>query len=286
MKKKLIFISLFVFLSSWACEKPPSQTELVTTINPFKQIIQPLLGDDLKIQALMPPGASPHTFQLKPSQIKLVERAGILFTGHANLDRWADDLPAQKKIELIPLIPEQDVLYFDDTKTEADPHFWTDPLTVHDMLPVLKDSLLKYTSMNIRHLEENTGKFSAELLSLHDEIAGRLASFQGNAVVLSHPFFYYYLKRYGFKIAAIIELHPGKHPTPKSVEKMIESMIKNNVKIILTHPAHSDDVARLLSESTGIPVCKMDPLGSSPHIKTYQDLIRFNTDKLLETLNE
>ncbi len=160
-----------------------------------------------------------------------------------------------------------------------------DPLAVQALLPRLTDYLIKFTTLDPNELKINMDRFSFDLSDLHREIETKTMPHKGTGVILSHPFFNYYLKRYGFRIVGIIEKLPGQHPTPKSLQKMIDNLINNDVKIILTHPAHADDIAGLISESAGIPVCEMDPMGMNKQIKTYQDLIRFNTKLLLESLN-
>jgi zinc/manganese transport system substrate-binding protein len=153
------------------------------------------------------------------------------------------------------------------------------------MLPGLQNILEKHTTLDRKSLEYNTNRFAADLQRLHEETEQITAPCRGTAVVISHPFFRYYLKRYGFRIIEIIEPHPGKQPTPRTVEILLKSIEENNVQIIMTHPSHTDDIARLLAESADIPICRMDPLGADSRIRNYPDLIRLNTNKILESLN-
>jgi zinc transport system substrate-binding protein len=207
-----------------------------------------------------------------------------LFSGGKNLDNWAVDLQVKNKIELITIIPDEYLQKFADDHS-IDPHFWTDPLAVRAMLPRLGEILNKYTSIDSGQIRANISSFSDQLVKLNNEIAVLTEPHQHTAVVLSHPFFRYYLLRYGFEIAGIIEHHPGHQPTAKSVEKMIRNLLSKNVKLILTHPAHADDIARLLSESANIPICGLDPMGMDLRVNSYPELIRFNTKKILESLN-
>ena len=275
---------IILVLSIYSCTKKENSTTITTTIHPFKLIIQEITGPDYPVHNLMPASASPHTFRLRPSDLRNLEYTRILFSGGQNLDNWASNLPVKKNIKLTSIIADKYLQKFTDDHS-LDPHFWTDPLAVRAMLPKLGKILIKHTSIDSNRIRANISSFSDDLAELNAEIAVLTEPHQNTAVVLSHPFFRYYLLRYGFKIAGIIEHHPGHHPTAKSVEKMIQNLMSKNVKLILTHPAHADDIADLLSESANIPVCKLDPMGKNPQINSYRELILFNTKLILENLN-
>lgn len=277
-------LSIILVISFFSCTIKENLTTITTTIHPFKLIIQELTGPDYPVHNLMPASASPHTFRLRPSDLRNMKNTQILFSAGKNLDNWVADLQVKNKIELNKIIPDEYLQKFSEDQS-VDPHFWTDPLTVSAMLLALGEILIKHTSIDSNRIRANVASFSDKLAALNTEIAVLTEPHQNTAVVLSHPFFRYYLLRYGFKIAGIIEHHPGHHPTAKSVEIMIRNLLSKNVKLILTHPAHADDIADLLSESASIPVCKLDPMGMNPQINSYRELILFNTKLILENLN-
>jgi zinc transport system substrate-binding protein len=284
--KKIYYHLLVIFLGLCisSCAKYDNSTTITTTIQPFKLIIQEITGPEYTIHNLMPASASPHTFRLRPSDLRNMENTQILFSGGKNLDNWAADLQVKNKIELNQIIPDGYLQRFADDHS-LDPHFWTDPLAVRAMLPKLGELLIKHSSIDSNRIRANISSFSHDLAELNNEIAVLTGPHKQTPVVLSHPFFRYYLLRYGFKIAGIIEHHPGHQPTAKSVEEMIRNLLSKNVKLILTHPAHADDIADLLSEAANIPVCQLDPVGKNPQIDSYHELILFNTKLIVENLN-
>lgn len=267
-----------------ACSQEKIRHDYVTTIHPFQQIIQPLLGETAKIAKIVPPGASPHTFSLKPSDLKLTESALALFVGHEHLDRWAYEIPDVARIELMSLIPQNLLLFFDQARHDPDPHFWTDPLLVRSMLPAIAARLVHLQPQDSLQIDQNLKLFMADLDQLNNEVEQKLASVSGAGVVLAHPSFRYYLLRYHFQIIDIIEPHAGSDPTPRAIQEKIEHYKQQKVKLILTQAAHSDQTARLISEATGIPLVRIDPLGGNKGEITYREIIMSATDKIAEAL--
>lgn len=62
---------------------------VVTTIFPLADIAEELGGDKVNVSYLLPPGASPHTFEPTVDQARLVSEADLFVFIGAGLDNWA-----------------------------------------------------------------------------------------------------------------------------------------------------------------------------------------------------
>src|SRR5690606_16416946 len=97
---------------------------------------------------LLPAGASPHTFEPRPSQIRDVARADLIISNGARLDDWIEPLiaagnPQAERLVLangVPLLPWSEPSGDGDPDDHAhhhgafDPHIWLDPVLVKDDL--------------------------------------------------------------------------------------------------------------------------------------------------------
>ena len=284
--KKYVFILLLLFTSLvW------SKPRYATTIKPFEEILKAVVGDQGTVFSILPPGASPHTYELIPSDVKRVAKAKALFYGSPDLDKWALVFYKRNKIELMSLVPQEkklDIKYYygkNEGKTlGTDPHFWTDPLTVKAMLPTLTDTLCGLDPEGSEHYRKNALLFSAHLDSLNDKISELLTPLENKSVLLSHPFLQYYLKQYHFNLVGVIESVPGTEPTTKEIMQIIKKTRKEKAKAILTHHQHSDRPAVVIAESTGIQIYELDPIGGKVNRQTYDEILLFNTHKILEAL--
>ncbi len=280
IKKILLLVSFFQLILA-------AQPEYVTTIHPFKEILKRVVGERGKVICLLPPGSSPHTYRISPSEVKTIESADALFYGAKNLDEWAIEYSNPNKIELLSLLPADSLLSIYTIKNEnvgIDPHFWTDPLLVKILLQQLTAKLCGIDPGGCKIYKTNAEQFSAELEIIHSEINKNLVQVKKREVILSHPFFQYFFKRYNFTIAGIIEPIPGKEPTPRDLKELIDIAIKNDVRSIFTHGQLHDTAARLLSESTGIEVYTLDPIGGVDESESYIDMLMYNTGIILKAM--
>ncbi|MEE4310569.1 MAG: metal ABC transporter substrate-binding protein [candidate division KSB1 bacterium] len=291
-----IFVKTFVTLCAFLCiSDVQSQSRYITTIHPFETILMSIVGDHGHVSKLLPPGASPHTYELRPSDMRHVASATAFVVGGENLDDWALNLSNPHIIELLHLIPSDSLIRIETHGRKPhgdhhhhhagiDPHFWTDPLLVKSMIPGIVDTLCALDPDGRAVYRENAGVFMSGLDSLHVQITEILEPHVGSAVMLSHPFFQYFLKRYGFRLAGIVETSPGTEPSPKELRKNISMIVNEDVRAIFTHPQLSNRPALLIAESTDVKICELDPIGGVGGRMTYEELMIHNARKIAEIL--
>lgn len=68
------------------------QNKVAATIFPIYDITRTIAGDEFEVVLLLPPGASPHTFDPQPSVLKDLTNSKALFAIGNNLDDWSHDL--------------------------------------------------------------------------------------------------------------------------------------------------------------------------------------------------
>ena len=274
-----------------------AQPHFVTTIPPFQFIIKEITGERADVYCIIPPGASPHTYEMRASDMRSVEKADALFMGNENLDRWALKFKTKKRCELVDLIPAEYRLVFDNHKSHfhkvqghshdhdgVDPHFWSDPLAVKAILPALTAYLSELDPPGKPVYEENMTAFSGQLDSLDTQIKTLLKPVKGHTVILSHPFFRYFFNRYDLHLAGIVEIAAGTEPSPKDLVKVIKIIKDEKVKAIFTHPQLSDRPSQIIAEAAGIYCVMLDPLGGVEGKASYKELLLANTHTILEAL--
>ena len=171
MFNKLILI-FFLLTSSLT-----AQIKIATTLHPFKEIIQKVVGDRGEVIAILRPSFSPHTYEVSPSEVNEVESADALFYGSDNLDGWIKKLANNRKIELIKLIPNaalHNVTTIEGKVVGTDPHFWSDPLLVKILLEEIAKELCKVDAEGCNVYENNAELFSNELDRLYEKIKSKL----------------------------------------------------------------------------------------------------------------
>jgi len=264
----------------------------VATIPPLAAMLSEVVGERGDVTCLLSPGASPHTYEPKPSDIKMVEKATGFFFAQKSLDGWALSFQQANRIEAFELVPEDmrremTVSHHHNghhSGDSPDGHFWTSPLTVKAALPELVDELARLDPAGAALYKANAESFAAELDVLHCEVADMLRPFAGEYLLLVHPSFLYFMADYGLELGGVVEPSPGKEPTPKSMLGLIEIARERDIEAIFTEPQLPEEPVQVLAEETGLPVYVLDPLGGAPGRATYEELILYNAETIVKAL--
>jgi zinc transport system substrate-binding protein len=260
----------------------------VTTIPPFEMILRPVVEGRGTTERLLAPGASPHTYDPAPSDLRATSRATALVYGAAALDGWAATLPAERRLVLVDLLPADAQLAFDAPGAEGppavDPHFWTDPQAVRRLLPVLADTLCAMDAAGCPTYRANADTFAAELTALDARLRSLLTPVRETPVFLARPFFRYFLRRYGPRLVGVVEPRPGTAPTPRQLHRLVRRARASGARAVLTQQALSGRAARAVAEPLALPLVPLDPLGGTAGRTTYADLLLTNARILRDSL--
>ena len=257
---------------------------VVTTIDPFRAIIEPVTAGRARVVELLPSGASPHTYEPRPSDLRTVTSAFAFFYGARQLDGWAARMG--RSVEMFDWVPDSLQLQsHDHAHTGADPHFWMDPGTVEAILPALTDTLCSLDEAGCAAYRANAERFSIRLHVLDDSLKTLLSPVRGKAILLSHPFLGYFARRYGLVVAGIVEEIPGSEPSPQDMQRMVQEARNSDAAAIFTQPQLPARAARAVAEVVGLPVIELNPLGTGSGADvSYEELLYYNARKIVSAL--
>ncbi len=282
-----------LILAVAGCGEPTSRSandapHYVTTIPPFEMILRPLVEGRGTVDRLLDPGASPHTYDPTPSDLRTVTEATALVYGAEHLDGWSADLSADRRFALVDLLPADVRLSFADESGHyagtTDPHFWTDPLAVRRLLPALTDTLCAIDADGCATYRANADSFATTLAALDTRLQSMTAPIRETPVLLAQPFFRYFLRRYGPRLMGVVQVQSGAGPTPRALHRLVERAEASGARAILSQRQLSPRVAAAVGEPLSLPLIELDPLGGTEGRTTYQALMIANARLLRDSL--
>ena len=88
---QLTRLFLFLFLTVAFCSRAAASGNVVVSITPLHSLVQAVMGETGEAVLLQKGGESPHTFRLKPSDIKTLEESEVFFYIHPDLENTLAD---------------------------------------------------------------------------------------------------------------------------------------------------------------------------------------------------
>ncbi len=165
-----------------------------------------------------------------------------------------------------------------------DPHFYTDPLLVQALLPALVERLSEIDPGGSAVYSANAAAFGTELAALDRELQARFARLYGTPVLMFHPSFVYFIRRYGLVYGGSIEPYPGSEPSPRYLQQIVEQLRAAGARAVFSETLLPAAPAQAVAEAAGIPVVELDPAcgNSGRSYKDYRDWLLYNAG-LIET---
>ena len=269
---------------------------VVASIFPIADLVKQVGGDYVEVTTIIPPGASPHTFEPKPSLVKKIHASRVLFLVGAGLEFWAEKFIKSSKNRLHTVVLSEGVSLIGITdhhhqdkenhphgESFANPHIWLDPEITRTIISKIVTTLGELDTEHENYYKQNGSRFEDELEKLDGLIRSTVSQFKTKKYVAFHPAWAYFARRYGLESVGTIEETPGKNPTPRYIKRIIEQIKAHEIQAVFAEPQLNPKVAEVIAKEANVTVLLLDPLGG-PGLRgrsTYLDLMRYNL-KILE----
>ncbi len=260
---------------------------VAASIAPLADFTHQVGGDHVQVITLVPPGASPHTFELSPSQVEQMARARVLVLNGVGLEYWADRLVAgagNPSLIVVDTSQGIEILEGDGDGAGGNPHIWLDPQNAIVQVSHIQDALIQADPTHADDYRTNAAQYIHQLEQLDQEIADEVATWSKRQFIAFHPAWIYFARRYGLEQAAVIQRSPGREPSPAEVAHIIETAQRIGVRAIFAEPQFSAKAAHTIAEESGAHVLFLDPLGSSLCDPCYPNLMRYNVAQMAKAL--
>ncbi len=269
----IILLFLFTTIIFSGCTKSNYQDNkpsVVVSIVPQLGFVKNIAGTHINTNVMVPSNADPHSYEPKPSQMKVLSKAKIYFKVGSGLEfelAWMNRLIAinpsmniidcAKGIKLIDF-REEHPDHENAHGTGKDPHIWMSPPNAITMVNNITDGLIQVDPENGSYYEENRKKYVQNLTELDKNIREKLSKVKNRAFLVYHPSYGYFAQEYNLTMLTIEE--EGKEPTASDLAIITKKAQENNIKVVFASPQFNPQSARVLAKAIKGKVILIDPL--------------------------
>lgn len=281
MHKKLIYIFIFALIGACTPHQQADENTLYVSILPLRSLVGKIVGDDFKIEVLVPPGASPETFEPTPRQFIGLNRAEIIFnvglidfetTLLSKIEDRGKVVNLSQGIELTagscshtcPHAKQAVHDGHDTSHTEThshahgvDPHVWTSPRALQKMAENAYAAIRRAYPDSVKY-EANYKRLQADLQALDARTGEKIAQSGIEYFIIYHPALTYYARDYGIRQVAIEA--DGKEPSAKQLTQIIRQAREDGVRRILYQSQFPASAVEIIARDIDAEYVEVDPL--------------------------
>ncbi|MCF5859713.1 zinc ABC transporter substrate-binding protein ZnuA [Aeromonas veronii] len=280
-----------LFTALLAVSLPVRAIEVLTTIKPLGFIAAAITDGVSEPKVLLPTGASPHDFSLRPSDIRNINSAGLVVWVGPELEGFmAKPLAnhphalALTQVEGMPLFnyatqDSHDSHDHDDHDHAAhehgdhdegheghhhegvDPHIWLGPTQAKVIAKAIASELGKLDPANQARYDANLAAFDTKVDVKDKVIAGQMKAVNEKGYFVFHEAYGYWERHYGMSSKGHFTVSPERRPGAKTLVDIRKALEEKQASCIYAEPQFSPAVIESVARNTGAKVLLLDEVG-------------------------
>lgn len=252
-----------------------ADVRVLTSIKPLQLIAAAVQDGAGRPDVLLPPGASPHDYALRPSDVRRLREAALfywigpdleVFLGRV-LESRAQPSVALQRLDGLHLrhfdgAPAADEEHDQDhLPGSLDAHLWLAPDNARAIAARMAADLAAADPDNSARYRANLAAFEQRLAQLDGRLRTRLAPLAGKPFFVFHEGFDYFEEAYGLQHAGVFAVSAEVQPGARHVAAMRERLKAAGPSCVFSEPPLRPRLAQTLSAGLPVRLAELDALG-------------------------
>jgi zinc transport system substrate-binding protein len=268
------FVAIFLLIGSAQAE-----VKVLTSVKPL-QLIAAAVQDGVAVpEVLLPPGASPHNYALRPSDVRKVQSVDLVYWIGPDMEGF---LPRVLKGRTLPSVAVQDLPglklrhFAEDNHSHAeeadehdhdhrpgslDAHLWLSPINARVIATKMAADLSAADPANAARYQSNLKAFDERLDALDLRLKARLAGIAGKPYFVFHEAFDYFEDAYGLKHTGVFSVAAEVQPGAQHVAAMRTRLQEVGKTCVFSEPPLRPRLAETLVAGLPVKLAELDALG-------------------------
>jgi len=257
---------------------------VVVTLKPIHSLVAGVMEGVGTPTRLLPDGASPHTFQIKPSILKQLNQADLIIWVGPSLETFMVKaiektdpqygtltLSALPKIEKLPQRQGREWEGHCDgcdhghdhgaNTGNMDPHLW---LSVDNAIIIVDEIAKTLSTIDPLHATKynaNAANRKQELLRLKSDLQTMLAPVHTVPFLVYHDGYQYFEHEFDLNAKGTVLINPHLPLSAYGLKKIKEQIESQKIKCVFRETEFTDKLIQQSLKDTSVKIAELDPLG-------------------------
>ncbi|EST17807.1 periplasmic solute binding family protein [Pseudomonas putida S610] len=272
------FLTLFVAFIAFSAH---ADVRVLTSIKPLQQIAAAVQEGVGSPEVLLPPGASPHHYALRPSDVRRVAEADLLYWIGPDMEGFLPRVLASRSKTTVAVqsLPGMKLRHFgedshshdedhddhdhDHRPGSLDAHLWLSSVNARVIAGKMAADLASADPANADRYTRNLATFTQRLDALDARIKARVAGVAGKPYFVFHEAFDYFEAEYGLKHTGVFSVASEVQPGAQHVAAMRKRLQEVGKTCVFSEPPLRPRLAETLTAGLPVRLAELDALGGT-----------------------
>lgn len=259
-----------------------ADVQVLTSIKPLQLIAAAVQDGVGKPDVLLPPGASPHNYALRPSDVRRVREVQLFYWIGPDMESFLPRVIQSRSQSAVAVqtLPGMKLRHFAADNSSHDDHDHGGNDHDHDHMPGSLDSHLWLSTVNARVIarkmaadlsaadaanatryQQNADAFAKRLDALDARVKSRVSAIAGKPYFVFHEAFDYFEDAYGLKHAGVFAVAAEVQPGARHVAAMRDRLKEVGKTCVFSEPPMRPRLAETLTAGLPVKLAELDALG-------------------------
>lgn len=268
--RRILYLFIYIVLAVSCVSNKNQSTEPVifVSIAPIKPIVEAIVGDDFKVEVLVPIGASPESFEPTPKQFIALNSAKLVF-GTGLLDFEQQLLKrVHNQSKVIDLSRGITTISGSCSHTHhgkhchhgVDPHIWCSPKSLKVMASNVHSAIVAAMPDSVQYTSAYNA-LNERIAQLDNDVAELTKSATLPYFIIYHPALTYLARDYGLEQVAIE--NDGKEASAKRIAQIISQARADGIKSVFYQSEFPESSVKVICEDIGANAVEINPLAEN-----------------------
>lgn len=282
MLRRRLALALLLFPLPLLAAAPP---KVVASIAPIHSLVAAVTGDVVEPLLLIPPGATPHSYSLRPSDARTLSEADLVVWVGESLERvlvkpMATLAGGARQLALmeapgISRLPSRKGGAWahphggahdhghEGHDEGADPHIWLSPANAKAVVDAVERVLVDMDPAHAAAYRENAERTRQRIEALEANLRGRLQPVRAHPYLVFHDAYHYFEAAFGLQPVGAVALDPDHPPGARRLAEIRAAVQGQGVRCVFSEPQFRSSLVESIVEGTDVRHGVLDPVGST-----------------------
>jgi zinc transport system substrate-binding protein len=271
---------------------------ILVSIKPLHSLVSALMLDIHTPELLLNSQQSPHSYSMKPSDRRRINRADIIIYASADIESFIPSiqrsLSRQKVIAItdipgIKLLPARTFGAHSHSHSHyIDGHTWLSIDNAIIISQYLSNIFIQLDADNTQKYTLNRDRLVVKLRQLKIQIQHKMQPFSERPFLMFHDALQYFENDFKLTAGLFVTTSPEHKAGIRHISALKRKIQQQNIRCIFYEPPHIPRIIRAITAGRQVQLIALEPLGRkyTPGAEQYFNLLNGISDKLYNCMQQ